>query len=112
MQLEWDGDRPLADADMLATLYEVSVRTVRRHCTPDKYTDRAGGGRGGGRALYDAFAAGVALAGVAPRPERTLAALRYRVAENAAHRVAEAVRTSGVAEGAAGAQPDTNPGVV
>lgn len=91
VQLEWDGDRPLADVDMLATLYEVSTRTVRRHCTPVRYTSRAGGGRGGGRALYDAFAAGAALAGVAPRPERTLTALRYRVAEKVAKHVADQV---------------------
>ncbi len=89
MQLEWDGDRPLADADMIATLYEVSARTVRRHCTPARYTARAGGDRGGGRALYDAFAAGAALAGVAPRPDRTLTALRYRVAEKVAQQAAE-----------------------
>jgi hypothetical protein len=77
--LTWDGERPLADADMLASLYEVSPRTVRRHCTPARYLPRVGLPRGvGGTALYDAIAAGDALAGIAPRPERTLAALRYR----------------------------------
>ncbi len=81
MILIWEDGRPLADGPMIATLYEVSTRTVRRHCTPVDYTRRAGGARGGGAALYDAFAAGEALAGVAPRPERTLAALRYRMAQ-------------------------------
>lgn len=78
MILTWKGGAPLADGPMVAALYEVSTRTVRRHCTPVDHTPRAGAGRGGGAALYDAFAAGEALAGVAPRPERTLAALRYR----------------------------------
>ncbi len=79
MILIWEDDRPLADAPMLAALYEVSTRTVRRHCTPARYTPKEGGGRGGGVALYDAFDAGDQLEGVAPRPERTLAALRYRM---------------------------------
>jgi hypothetical protein len=77
--LIWEAGRPLADGPMLAELYEVSPRTVRRHCTPVAHTTKKGGGRGGGVALYDAFAAGDQLAGVAPRPERTLAALRYRM---------------------------------
>lgn len=84
MILRWEGDRVLADVEMVARLYEVSVRTVRRHCRPVRYTPRAGEPRGsGGVALYDALAAGTPeqLGSVAPRPERTLAALRYRAAE-------------------------------
>lgn len=81
MQLRWDGDRPLADRGMLAALYEVSERTIRRHCTPVSYDQRAGVARGeGGTAWYDAFAAGEQLADVAPRPaqSRTMTALTYR----------------------------------
>jgi hypothetical protein len=80
MRLRWDGDRPLADRAMVAALYEVSERTVRRHCTPVDRDPRAGQPRGAGVAWYDAFAAGDALADVAPRPAqaRTLAALTYR----------------------------------
>jgi hypothetical protein len=77
--LIWEDGRPLADGPMLAALYEVSTRTVRRHCVPVRHTPRKGGDRGGGAALYDAFAAGDQLAGVAPRPERTRAALRFRM---------------------------------
>lgn len=79
MILIWEDGRPLADGPMLAALYEVSARTVRRHCSPVRYTPKAGEGRGGGAALYDAFEAGDQLAEVAPRPERTLAALRFRM---------------------------------
>lgn len=79
MILIWEGETALADADMLAILYEVSTRTVRRHCRPVRYEPRPGRPRGhGGRALYDAVAAADALTGVAARPERTLAALRSR----------------------------------
>jgi hypothetical protein len=81
VRIRWDGDQPLADREMLAALYEVSERTVRRHCQPVDRDVRAGQPRGdGGVAWYDAFAAGDALAGVAPRPAqaRTLAALTYR----------------------------------
>jgi hypothetical protein len=79
MILTWEGDRALADVEMLARLYEVSERTVRRRCRPVRHEPRTGRPRGaGGRALYDALAAGEQLADVAPRPERTMAALRYR----------------------------------
>lgn len=82
MILLWEDGCPLADGPMLAALYEVSIRSVRRHCTPVRHTPRKGGERGGGAALYDAFAAGDQLAGVAPRPERTRAALRVRMIQN------------------------------
>ncbi len=77
MILIWENGQPLADGPMIAALYEVSTRTVRRHCTPVRYTPKTSG-RGGGAALYDALAAAEHLGDVAPRPERTLAALRYR----------------------------------
>lgn len=77
MYLTWEGDTPLADMEMLARLYEVSERTVRRHCQPVRHEPRAGRPRTiGGKALYDAMAAADQLADVAPRPERTAAALR------------------------------------
>lgn len=83
MLLRWDGNRPLADAEMIATLYEVSTRTVRRHCPVVRYEPRVGSPRGrGGVALYDAFTAGEQLVGVAPRPERTRIALHYRMTQN------------------------------
>lgn len=79
MILIWEDGRPLADGPMIATLYEVSARTVRRHCVPVRYTRRAGADRGGGVALYDAFAAADQLGDVAPRPDRTRAALLHRM---------------------------------
>lgn len=79
MLLRWDGDRPLADRQAIASLYEVSERTVRRRCQPVRYEPRVGQARGeGGVALYDAFAAAQSLADVAPRPARTAAALAAR----------------------------------
>lgn len=79
MILRWEDGRPLADQEMVAALYEVSVRTVRRHCTPAR-PGRPGRPRADRATvtLYDALTAGDALAAVAPRPERTAAALRAR----------------------------------
>jgi hypothetical protein len=74
MILRWEGDTPLGDAQAVATLYEVSIRTVRRHCTPARRCPPAG--PGSVQALYDAFLAADDLEGVAPRPKRTAAALR------------------------------------
>jgi hypothetical protein len=80
MFLRWDGDRPLADRELVAALYEVSTRTVRRHCRPVAHEPRAGRPRGaGGIALYDAFAVGERLAAVTSRPARTTAALHERL---------------------------------
>ncbi len=86
MILHWTTDnQPLADAEMVAALYDVSTRSVRRHCTPVDYEPRLNRPRGrGGVAWYDAYAAGERLAGVAPRPERTVAALRFRMARQRA----------------------------
>jgi hypothetical protein len=79
MYLRWEDGRPLADRETIAALYEVSPRTVRRHCRPVGHEPRTGRVRGvGGLALYDAFAAAEQLAEVAPRPSRTVAALRER----------------------------------
>ncbi len=84
MYLVWDNDRPLADREMLAALYHVSERTIRRHCHPISYRPRLGNPPGeGGAALYDAFDAAGLLAGIAPRPERTVAALSYRFRKRA-----------------------------
>ncbi len=69
MYLVWEEDRPLADVEMTATLFEVSERTVRRHCRPVKYRPRKGLPPGeGGAGLYDVFTAAEQLKGVAPRP--------------------------------------------
>jgi hypothetical protein len=85
MFLRWAGDRPLVDRELAAALYEVSTRTVRRHCQPVAHEPRAGRPRGaGGVALYDAFAIGEQLAQVSARPARTVAALRERLAQLAA----------------------------
>lgn len=81
MYLTWENETPLADMEMLARLYEVSERTVRRHCQPVRHEPQAGRPRHiGGKALYDAMAAADQLADVAPRPARTAAALRAQQA--------------------------------
>ncbi len=76
MILRWEGDTPLGDAEAVAKLYRVSVRTVRRRCIPKYRYPPAG--PGSVQALYDALKAAEELTGVAPRPERTAAALRAR----------------------------------
>lgn len=82
MIIQWVGDIPMADAEAIAALYEVSPRTVRRRCIPTGRIPRKGSPRGvGGRALYDAYTAAAALEGVAARPDRTLAGLRRLTAQ-------------------------------
>lgn len=76
MILRWVDGKPYADAAGVAILYEVSVATVRRYCTPAWHEPRAGAPRGGGAAMYDAFAAAEPLAKVVARPDRTLEARR------------------------------------
>lgn len=80
MILRWERHRVLADREMIAALYEVSIATVRRHCRPVR-PGQPGRPRPDRTtvAMYDALAAADALADVAPRPERTRAALRYRM---------------------------------
>lgn len=74
MKIRWEGDMCLADRDTIAEMYGVSWRTVIRHCQPVyTYPSR---GRGSTQREYDAIAAADQLADVAPRPERTIAALR------------------------------------
>jgi hypothetical protein len=82
VKLEWDGDTPLADAEVIAGMYGVSKRTVRRHCAPVRSARPAG--PGSCQALYDAYAAADDLGGVTPRPERTLAAMRVQLARERA----------------------------
>lgn len=81
-RLIWIGDQPYADRKMLATLYAVSERTVRRHCTPTHELPRTGTprGEGGGSVFYNALTAGEALAGITPRV-RAHAALTAAAAE-------------------------------
>lgn len=82
MFLRWDGARPLVDRELAAALYEVSTRTIRRHCRPVAHEPRTGRPRGAaGLALYDAFAIGEQLATVTSRPARTAAALRERLTQ-------------------------------
>lgn len=76
MILEWCGDQPRGDAEMIACLYEVSTRSVRRHCPPVERRPPAG--PGSVQTLYDALAAAEYLKTVAPRPDRTAAAIRAR----------------------------------
>lgn len=79
MYLGWENGVLLADREMIAAVYEVSQRTVRRRCQPVRHQAQAGQPRGvGGRALYDAQAAAADLAGVAPRPGRALAVLKQK----------------------------------
>lgn len=60
------NDLVLADGDTIAKVYEVSKRSVRRHCPVVEYTT-------GRVALYDALAAEEHLAGVFPRGRRPTA---------------------------------------
>lgn len=79
MYLKWEDGILLADREMIAAVYEVSQRSVRRHCAAVRHDPQAGKPRGvGGRALYDAQAAADDLHGVAPRPGRSLALLKTR----------------------------------
>lgn len=80
MLLRWEHGRAVADKEMLAAVYEVSDRTVRRYCTPLRHEARRGKPRGGGIALYDVLTAGQHLDGVAPRPARLAAFATYRMA--------------------------------
>lgn len=83
MNLAWEGGRAVADREMLAALYEVSERSVRRHCVPLEYTARRGV-RWGGTVRYDVLAAGEQLAEVASRPARAAVAKRFRLLGRAA----------------------------
>ncbi len=76
MIVKWVNGKPYADAPGLAVIYEVSVATVRRYCSAAWHEPRAGAARGGGVAMYDAFAAADFLAKVVARPDRTLEARR------------------------------------
>ncbi len=76
MILRPEGETWIGDAEAVAQLYRVSVRTVRRRCTPVHRFPAAG--PGSVQALYDALKAAEDLTGVAARPERTAAALRAR----------------------------------
>lgn len=90
MKIRWEGDMCLVDRDTIAELYGVSWRTVIRHCPPVyTYPPR---GRGSTQREYDAIAAANddQLGKVAPRPERTAAALRRtRITAALNHRTPE-----------------------
>lgn len=72
MITRWRGDRALADKEMIAELYQVSQRTVRRYCQPCDYDP------GTRRALYDVLACEQQLAGVTGRPATTAQARALR----------------------------------
>ena len=61
------------DSRMVAKLYRVSPRSVRRHCTTVGYQD--------GVAMYDVVTCEEPLKKVVPRPGQTAAAVRVREAE-------------------------------
>lgn len=81
MIIRWRGDRPLADREGVAAVYQVSCRTVRRYCQPVDFDP------GTRRALYDVLACEEPLAAVVGRPESTAQAraLRRRRVEAARH---------------------------
>jgi hypothetical protein len=84
MILHWqtidDDDLVVGDKHALAAIYEVSVRTVERHCTPVAYMPKAGVPRGqSGLALYDALAAAAVLEAIAPRARAAGQTLRHRM---------------------------------
>ncbi len=84
MIVRWRGDQALADRAGVASIYQVSQRTVRRYCQPVDYD------RETRRALYDVLACEELLAEVIPRPERTADAVARR------RRFLEARRYGGV----------------
>lgn len=75
MIVRWRGDVALGDRSVVAALYGVSDRSVRRYCTPIDYDGETR------RALYDIVAAEEHLDAVLPRPARTAAARRARLAQ-------------------------------
>lgn len=88
MRIRWEGDVCLGDRAAIAELYGVSERTVARYCPP--VHEHPPTGPGSVQREYDAIAAAEHLAGVAPRPQRTAAALRRtRVAAAFHHRTPE-----------------------
>jgi hypothetical protein len=62
----------LYDQEAIAVEHGVSIRTVRRKCTPVAVDDRTQA------PLYDPDAAALALRGVKPRPARTATEQRLR----------------------------------
>lgn len=75
-----DTDLIVADKAALVAIYEVSQRTVERHCTPIAYMPKQGVPRGqSGVALYDALAAGTVLEGIAPRASAARRQLLHRM---------------------------------
>lgn len=75
-----DNDLIVGDKDAVAAIYEVSTRTVERHCTPIYHLPKEGLPRGeSGAAIYDLLAAEAALDGVAPRAKASAQTLRHRM---------------------------------
>ena len=83
MIVRWRGDRPLADREGVAAVYQVSQRSVRRYCLPRDYDPESR------RALYDLLDCEEQLSAVVARPQttaqaRTLRARRLEVARRLA----------------------------
>lgn len=75
-----DLDLVVGDKDAVAGIYEVSTRSVERHCTPLYHLPKEGLPRGeSGAAIYDLLAAADVLEGVAPRARSARQSLRARM---------------------------------
>lgn len=68
MKIVWEGAIPLGDAEAVAALCKVSVRSVRRHCTPARRQEPAGPGTV--QAYYNLDTARTVLADVKTRKKR------------------------------------------
>jgi hypothetical protein len=75
-----DDDLVVGDKEAVASIYEVSIRTVERHCEPLYRAPKEGLPRGeSGVAIYDLLAAAAVLEGVAPRSRAAGQTLRHRM---------------------------------
>ncbi len=75
-----DEDLVVGDKEAVASIYDVSIRTVERHCTPIYHMPKEGVPRGeSGAAIYDLLGAAAALEGVAPRARAAGQTLRHRM---------------------------------
>ena len=75
-----DEDLVVGDKEAVAANYEVSIRTVERHCAPLYRMPKEGLPRGqSGAAIYDLLGAERDLEGVAPRAKASALQLRIRM---------------------------------
>lgn len=72
-----DADLVVGDKAAVCAIYEVSVRTVERRCTPIYHLPKEGLPRGeSGAAIYDLLGAADVLEDVAPRARSASQSLR------------------------------------